>query len=144
MRLRAALLCAFLLALPALPAAAQTVSAPDAATQAADGKTVIVDVRSPGEWRRTGVAKDARRVTIHNPNGVKAFVADMLAALGGDKSAPVSLICASGVRSERARRILEANGFTAVTHIPEGMMGRPGSGPGWIERGLPVVPCPEC
>jgi rhodanese-related sulfurtransferase len=143
MRLCTVFLCA-VLALPALPAAAQTVSAPDAATEAATGKTVIVDVRSPREWRQTGVAKDARRVTIHNPNGVKAFVADMLAVLDGDKSRPVSLICASGVRSERARRILEANGFTHVTHIPEGMMGRPGSGPGWIKRGLPVVPCPEC
>lgn len=143
MRLCTVLLCV-VLPPPASPAAAQTVSAPDAATKAATGKTVIVDVRSPSEWRQTGVAMDARRVAIHDPNGVKALVADMLADLDGDKSRPVSLICASGVRSKRARHILEVNGFTHVTHIPEGMLGRPGSGPGWIKRGLPVIPCPEC
>ena len=126
-------------------AAAQTVvTAPQAAEKAARGEAVIVDVRSPREWRETGVATGAEKVTIHNPNGVKAFIREMDEAVGGDRSRPVALICAAGVRSARAARILAANGFTEIQNVSEGMLGRPGAGPGWLKRGLPVTPCPEC
>ncbi|MGB0631540.1 MAG: rhodanese-like domain-containing protein [Alphaproteobacteria bacterium] len=114
------------------------VTAPAAAKTAADGKTTIVDVRSPREWRQTGIAQGAAMVTIHNPNGIKAFVRAMAKAVGGDKTRPIALICAAGVRSARAARILAANGFTNIQNISEGMLGRPGAGPGWLKRGLPV------
>lgn len=120
------------------------VSAPAAALSATKGGVTIVDVRSPREWRQTGVATGARMVTIHNPKGIKAFVAAMTSAVGGDKSRPVALICAAGVRSARAVRILTAAGFTKLKNISEGMLGRPDAGPGWLKRGLPVTPCPEC
>ena len=94
------------------------VTATAAVKSAAQGKTTIVDVRSPGEWRQTGIAKGAATVTIHNPNGVKAFVREMTKAVGGDKSKPIALICAAGVRSARALRILAANGFTNLRDIP--------------------------
>jgi rhodanese-related sulfurtransferase len=120
------------------------VSAPAAALSAAKGGVTIVDVRLPREWRQTGVATGARMVTIHNPKGIKAFVAAMTSVVGGDKSRPVALICAAGVRSARAVRILTAAGFTKLKNISEGMLGRPDAGPGWLKRGLPVTPCPEC
>lgn len=137
------LLTLMFLPVPAL-AAGDILSAPDAAAQAARGEAVIVDVRSPREWRKTGVPGGAKRVTIHNPDGVKAFLAEMLAAVGGDPTKPIALICASGVRSVRAQRILSANGFTNARNVSEGMQGRPDAGPGWLKRGLPVDPCPEC
>ena len=115
------------------------VTATAAVKSAAQGKTTIVDVRSPGEWRQTGIAKGAATVTIHNPNGVKAFVREMTKAVGGDKSKPIALICAAGVRSARALRILAANGFTNLRDISEGMLGSPEAGPGWLKRGLPVT-----
>jgi rhodanese-related sulfurtransferase len=115
------------------------VTATAAVKSAAQGKTTIVDVRSPGEWRQTGIAKGAATVTIHNPNGVKAFVREMTKAVGGDKSKPIALICAAGVRSARALRILAANGFTNLRYISEGMLGSPEAGPGWLKRGLPVT-----
>jgi rhodanese-related sulfurtransferase len=124
---------------------AETVlTAPAAAAAAAKGETTIVDVRSPREWRQTGIATGARAVSIHNPNGTRAFVREMEKTVAGDKSRPVALICAAGVRSSRAARILSAAGFTNLQNISEGMLGRPDAGPGWLKRGLPVTPCTEC
>ena len=120
------------------------VSAPVALASAAKGDVTLVDVRSAREWRQTGIAAGAKRVTIHNPGGTKAFVAEMVKAVGGDMSKPVALICAAGARSARAERILTAAGFTNLQNVSEGMLGRPDAGPGWLKRGLPVTPCPEC
>lgn len=120
-------------------AARNVISAPQARTAAMAGAVTIIDVRSPREWRQTGVADGARTVTIHNSDGDKGFVAEMLKAVGGDKSAPVALICAAGVRSARALKILAAAGFTKIQNVSEGMLGRPDAGPGWLKRGLPIT-----
>ena len=119
-------------------AAGHIISAPAARAAGVAGTVTIGDVRSPREWRQTGVAAGARTVTIHNRNGTKGFVAEMVKAVGGDKSTPVALICAAGVRSARAVRILAAAGFTNLQNVSEGMLGRPDAGPGWLKRGLPV------
>ena len=114
---------------------------PEAAHQmAARGRVALIDVRSPREWRQTGIALGARAVTIHNPDGAGAFAREVLRVLGGDRSRPVALICAAGVRSARARRILESNGFTDVYDVSAGMSGTAHRS-GWIARGLPVRPC---
>ncbi len=130
-----------LLAFASFPAMAGTiVTAPAAAKAAAAGDTTLVDVRSPREWRQTGVARGAATVTIHNPDGIKAFVREMTKAVGGDKTRPIALICAAGVRSARTARILAANGFKNIQNVSEGMLGRPDAGSGWLKRGLPVSP----
>ncbi len=123
--------------------AGERLSAPEAHARALAGKLLIIDVRSPAEWRQTGVAKGARPVTIHDPDGAAGFLKAMLAAVGGDKTRPIAIICARGARSARANRFLQAKGFTRVHDMSEGMLGR-GSQPGWIARGLPVVPCDKC
>lgn len=124
--------------------AGNIVSAPAAFASVEKGDITLVDVRSSREWRETGIAAGAKTVTIHNRRGIKAFVAEMVKAVGGDKSKPVALICAAGVRSARAGKILAAAGFTNVRNVFEGMLGRPDAGPGWLKRGLPITPCPEC
>ncbi|MDP2795785.1 MAG: hypothetical protein Q8O25_17150 [Sulfurisoma sp.] len=43
-------------------------------------------------------------------------------------------------RTTQVARYLEAQGFTQVFNIKEGMVGS-AAGPGWIRRGLPVEPC---
>lgn len=123
--------------------ASDALSAPDAFAQMRAGDIVLIDVRSPREWRQTGVPAGAKTVTIHHPRGASGFLADILKAVGGDKSRPVALICASGVRSSRGKRILEANGFTQVHDVPEGMLGRSDL-PGWLARELPTMPCASC
>jgi rhodanese-related sulfurtransferase len=120
-------------------AAETIISAPDARAAALAGSVIIIDVRSPREWRQTGVPSGARTVTIHNRNGIKAFIAQMAKAVGGDKSKPIALICAAGARSARALKILTAAGFTKIQNVSEGMLGRPDAGPGWLKRGLPVT-----
>ena len=100
-------------------------------------------MRSPREWRQTGVAKGARRVTIHDPGGLPGFVEAVKAALAGDLKSPIAVICATGNRSTLAQRLLAKAGFTRVLNIKEGMLGGP-NGPGWLTRGLPVESCSAC
>jgi rhodanese-related sulfurtransferase len=67
----------------------------------------------------------------------KDFIKDVSALLDGDRSRPVALMCARGVRSKRMTAALTEAGFTTVIDVPEGMLGS-GAGPGWLKRGLPL------
>lgn len=97
------------------------------------GAMTLIDIRSPSEWRRSGVGKGAHKISIHEAG----FVDRVDALLDGDRTRPVALICAAGKRSSMTKAKLNALGFTNVTNIPEGMFGS-SAGPGWIERDLPV------
>lgn len=109
-------------------------SAPQVHQMQAKGRILLIDIRSPNEWRQTGVAPGALTITLHRRN----FAHVLLAAMGGDKSRAIALICATGGRTALAQRLLKRLGFTAVVDVSEGMLGSP-SGPGWIRRGLPVI-----
>ncbi|MCH8197278.1 MAG: rhodanese-like domain-containing protein [Proteobacteria bacterium] len=119
------------------------IAADAAAERAAAGELLVIDVRSPREWRQTGVAKGARQVTIHDPGGLPGFVEAVKVVLGGDLKRPIAVICATGNRSTLAQRFLTEAGFTRVLNIKEGMLGGP-YGPGWLTRGLPVESCTAC
>ncbi len=118
-------------------------TADEASVRTEAGEVMLIDVRSPQEWRQTGVPRGARRVTIHDPGGLKGFVDAMAAAVDGDLKKPIALICARGNRSTIAQKVLSEAGFTRVFNIREGFTGGP-YGPGWVKRGLPVEPCPSC
>ena len=124
-------------------AQAGRVSARQAHDLAAAGKATVVDVRSPAEWRDTGIPEGAKPVTIHNAEGAQGFLREVLTAVGGDRSRPVAVVCARGGRSARAAELLKANGFTNVYDIEDGMLGN-AHGDGWIASRLPVKPCPAC
>ncbi len=136
---------AFLFSLLSAPAWAGggPISADVGFARAQAGELTIIDVRSPAEWRQTGVAMGARRATVHDPRGLAGFLAAVEAIVGEDKSKPIAMICARGGRSAAATAFLREQGFTSVFDIGEGMLGRDGK-PGWIARGLPVVPCERC
>ncbi len=119
------------------------ITADAAAERAAAGEILVIDVRSPREWRQTGVPKGSRRVTIHDPGGLPGFVEAVKVALGGDLKRPIAVICATGNRSTLAQRLLTKAGFTRVLNIKEGMLGG-ANGPGWLPRGLPVESCGAC
>ncbi len=114
--------------------AAQVLTAPQAFSQAASGKITLIDIRTPEEWAETGSGAGAKRLDMRRDDFTTAL--DKL--LGGDKSKPVALICARGVRSSRLSRALREGGYTNIIDVPEGMMGSY-AGPGWLERGLPVA-----
>lgn len=109
-------------------------SAPEAHTKAVAGEITLIDIRRPDEWERTGSGEGAHRIDLR----VENFAALVQEAAGGDLNAPVALICARGVRSARTSNQLLAAGFTNIIDVPEGMLGS-AAGPGWLERGLPVV-----
>ena len=138
-RLFAAFVIFALSAAPAL-AANEDIPAPEALERARQGQAVLIDIRTPEEWRQTGVAPGAERVNLYVQGGPAAFQQGVLDAVSGDKSKPVALICRTGNRTTRAAEFLRAQGFTNVLNVKEGMAGS-GAGPGWLKRGLPVEPC---
>ncbi len=66
------------------------------------------------------------------------FLQALNAAVAGDLTAPVALICARGVRSARLTRALVEAGYSRIIDVPEGMLGS-ASGPGWLAGNLPVA-----
>ena len=135
------LLCAC--ALLALSAQAEPdLSAPEAAARAQSGRLILIDIRTPPEWKETGVARGARQVNMLHPQGPNGFVEQLLGELKGDRSAPIALICRTGNRTTQVQRYLQGVGFTQVYNVKEGMAGSV-AGPGWIKRGLPLETCTQ-
>jgi rhodanese-related sulfurtransferase len=114
--------------------AGPTLDAEAAFQKAEAGEILLIDIRRPDEWQSTGTAKGAHRIDLRDPDFI-----DALAKLAeGDRTRPIALICARGVRSARTANLLAENGFSQVINIPEGMLGS-SDGPGWIARGLPLT-----
>lgn len=116
-----------------------TLTAPEALEKARAGEITLIDIRTPAEWRQTGIASGALTIDMT----ARSFVQEVLNAVEGDRNAPVVLICRTGNRTGFTRDALEKMGFTNVSHIPEGMAGS-AAGPGWVRRGLPVERCKTC
>jgi len=98
------------------------------------GEILLVDIRSRAEWGETGVAVTARPISMHE----RGFLDRLDEASGGNRHAPIALICATGGRSAFLQAQLLARGFTNVYDVPAGMLGQ-NSKPGWIASGLPVT-----
>ncbi len=98
------------------------------------GQLTLIDIRRPDEWARTGSGEGAQRLDMRR----KDFITALDGIVGGDRSKPVALICATGVRSNRTSQRLKQAGFSHIIDVPEGMMGSK-AGPGWLKRKLPVV-----
>lgn len=99
------------------------VQSAEAATIVAEGKTVIVDVRTAEEFK-DGHIKGAKNIDIMSDD----FEAQ-LAKL--DKSQPTLVHCQAGGRSSRALKTFEKLGFTQVIHLDDGFGG-------WEAAGKPV------
>jgi rhodanese-related sulfurtransferase len=99
----------------------------------------LIDVREAREWEETGMPDGARGVSLSRDD----FVHAVLAELGGDRSRPVAVICRSGARSAKAAEQLLAAGFTNVTNVGDGMIGRSSIGEGWLQSGLPMSKAPS-
>jgi len=113
---------------------AGTLTPPEAFDAAASGVIILIDIRRPDEWARTGSPQGGHRVDLRDDD-----FAERLAMLAdGNKEAPIALICARGVRSAQTSNVLAAAGFTNIIDVPEGMLGSK-AGPGWLKRGLPLV-----
>ena len=144
MNVRWFLLLQALLLAASVNVAAEDMSADQALEAAREQRVMLVDVRTPAEWKQTGIAPGAARISVtEHPQGERGFVADVLALVDGDRSRPVAVICRTGRRSAAAERLLERNGFSHVYNVVEGMAGST-AGPGWLARGVPTEPWPTC
>lgn len=82
------------------------------------GRSTVVDVREAMEWD-----------TGHVPGALLIPLAELRDSLPTvPKDAPIVTICEAGVRSSVAASILQAAGFTNVSHIPAGSSGYRRSG----------------
>jgi len=101
--------------------------------QASTGALILIDIRRPDEWTKTGVATTAVPIDMRRDD----FLVALTDVAGIDRSQPIALICARGVRSARLSVALTEAGFTHIIDVPEGMLGSP-AGPGWLKAGLPT------
>ncbi len=134
------LLASLLIAASGIALANPDLTAPEAAAAVAAGKITLIDIRTPPEWKETGVAKGAQLINMLHPQGAPGFTNALLDKVKGDKNAPIALICRTGNRTTQVQRYLQSQGFTQVYNVREGMAGS-GAGPGWLKRGLPVDSC---
>lgn len=96
-------------------------STPEEALASLRGDGLLIDVRSPGEFR-AGHAKGARSIPLTALRG-------RASQLPGERA--IHLICASGTRSRTAARILENAGFANVMSVRGGT-------DAWAGAGLPL------
>ena len=76
----------------------------------------VVDIRTLGEWRESGVPENALTITFFQENGsydVAQFI-KQLKEHGIDKSQEVALICRSGNRTTVASELLSKEGFNVI------------------------------
>ena len=109
------------------------------------GKLLIIDIRRPSEWGKTGLPTPSAGISLQNSlRKIRRGCPDnVLDALDGNKDRPIALICASGGRSAWAVGLLQETGFSRIHDISEGMFGN-GKAPGWLAHNLPVAACESC
>ena len=106
----------------------------NAQLQALVGQGVpVYDIRTPEEWRQTGVVEGSRKLTFFTANGGvnPEFMQRFSAEVG--KNDPVILICRSVNRADvLGRHLVERLGYSRVYNVEDGIRG-------WIADELPVV-----
>ena len=117
------------------PTAPPTMTPIEAHRQAQAGDVVLIDIRTPDEWRETGVPISATAITMHQD--AAKFVAALDAAAKGDRTRPIALICRTGNRSSHMQAELRKLGYTNIIDVAEGVVGG-SKGSGWLKAGLPV------
>lgn len=100
--------------LPSL--ARQVLSSPLSVEQLTGGSFLVVDIRTPEEWRETGVLPDALLLTYTRPDQFLAALRPHL-----EPGRPVALICRTGNRTARAAREIGAQLDVPVIDVAGGM-----------------------
>jgi rhodanese-related sulfurtransferase len=128
-----ALAIASIVASGQLAQAESSLTVQEAYRKAAAGQVTLIDIRRPDEWAETGSGKHANRLDMRRED----FDVALDKLVSGRRDAPIALICARGVRSNRLSLQLRALGYTNIIDVPEGMLGS-SAGEGWIAQGLPL------
>lgn len=95
----------------------------------------IIDLRTEGEWKETGVVKGSRLMTFFDEKGradAPVWVEKLKAVAKPDE--PVVLICRTGNRTGVVARFLdETVGYRKVYNVKQGIYG-------WMKEKRPVEP----
>jgi rhodanese-related sulfurtransferase len=123
-------------ALLASPVRAEIIDIGNAELKALKSQGVqLIDLRTAGEWRQTGVLEGSQMMTLFDEKGRSdpAGWASQVNAVSAPAE-PVVLICRSGGRSAKAASLLhEANPKRKIYNLKGGMSG-------WVRAGQGVVP----
>ena len=123
--------------LPANFVSGQVISSPSAreANDAARaGTLVLLDIRTPEEWRDTGIPQGALALDAETP-GFEVRLAGLRLDHPGKR---IALIDRSGALSAATRTKLAGRGWRDIVAVRGGMLG-PG---GWLAERLPVTAYP--
>ena len=94
----------------------------------------VVDIRTPEEWRETGIIQKSHLLTFFDAQGrydFRAWLSELAAIASRDE--PFVLICDSGGRSGLVSRFLDAQlGYQRVHDVPGGIAQ-------WIAENRPTV-----
>jgi rhodanese-related sulfurtransferase len=106
----------------------------EAAKLVSDKKAILIDIRTPEEWKETGVAEGAHRLDMNDP----MFTAKLSKIVEGDRTKPVALICRTANRTRTVQAaLMQQGGYSRVINVEGGMIGN-SADKGWIAHGLPV------
>jgi rhodanese-related sulfurtransferase len=112
------------LAWPHLQRRGSKVSLLQATQMINQGKTIVLDVREPGEFA-AGHLRDAKNIPLQE-------LPKRIGELEKAKSKNVIIVCQSGLRSNKAASQLNQAGFGAVYSLNGGLAA-------WQAQGLPVT-----
>ncbi len=112
-----------------------TMSVKEAHTKSNNGDIVLIDIRSPTEWKQTGIAENALPISMHQ--ATQKFVQQLKTVQLRNPNKRMAFICATGGRSAFLQRTLPKYGIKNIIDVSEGMLGSR-AGKGWIKSGLPV------
>ncbi len=95
----------------------------------------VIDIRTPGEWKQTGIIKGAHKMMFFTPQG-NADVAEWFFNLGHlvkDKNEPFIIYCAHANRTKALGEGLDKMGYKHIYELEGGIEN------GWIKKGKPTV-----
>lgn len=116
-----------------LPAAASEMTPRQAHDALGRGEIVLVDIRTPPEWKETGIAEKAVPLDMTSAS----FIPGLQKLLAENPGKPIALICRTGNRSSYLSGELRRAGLSGVIDVVGGMAGSR-TVKGWIAEGLPV------
>jgi len=95
----------------------------------------VIDIRTPGEWKQTGIIKGAHKMMFFTPSG-QPDMANWFYELGRmvkDKNQPFIIYCAHANRTKALGKGLDQMGFAHVYELEGGIEN------GWIKAGKKTV-----
>jgi rhodanese-related sulfurtransferase len=85
----------------------------------------VIDIRTPGEWKETGVIPGAHKIMFFDERGnydVQKFL-DALSKVAPDKSKPIILVCRTASRTKIVGDFLSKQvGYKNVKELSGGVM----------------------